>query len=293
MPIQSQAKPLGFTAPLDWPELLAFFRIRAVPGLELVDAHTYSRRFDVGGKSRKISIRCSATESTLEIDGLTPKQATGVYPQIRKLFDLDAEPRTIAAALGKTQALRAALPNLSSIRVPGSWNLFEIGVRAILGQQVTVIGARTLTQRLMKRFGNPPLDTVPTTLGLSHFPKPSQLINAPIVELGMPGKRAEAIRLFARLMAQLPKLPESPTEFTKELLAIPGIGPWTVNYIRMRGLKDPDAFPEGDIALLRAAQHLQIAQTMKELVRVADQWRPYRAYATLALWKVLSKRTKS
>lgn len=284
---------LEFEAPFDWSHLLAFFHTRAVPGLEQVEGASYIRRFDGEGTAKRMSIHCLPDKPSLQIRGIPSKEQPRIYRRVRNLFDLDAKPQAIAATLGKTRALREALPNLTTIRVPGSWDLFEIGVRAILGQQVTVAGARTLTQRLVKQFGHPPLEMAPTEVGLSNFPKPEHLIDAPIVEIGMPGKRAEAIRRYARLMLESPSLNSDPSTFAEQLLSIPGIGPWTVNYIRMRGLKDPDAFPRGDIALLRAAQHLRIADTMKELLNLAEQWRPYRAYATIALWKVLSEQTQA
>ena len=109
----------------------------------------------------------------------------------------------------------------------------------------------------------------------------------------MPSKRAEAIRQFAALMANYgSKIPDL-SEFAAQLLEIPGIGPWTVNYIKMRGLKDPDAFPEGDVALLKAARSLSLANSMKELKQISEHWRPLRAYATIALWKILSNQKKN
>ncbi len=296
MPAPGISKDLSFTPPLDWATLLSFFRTRAVDGLEQVTENCYIRRYDQGDhgdQANRISVHCDTDRSTLTITGLASTQAADIKHRIRNLFDLEANPQAVAQTLRRTRSLEQALPDLDLIRVPGAWDLFEIGVRAILGQQVTVAGARTLSQRLIQRFADPSLTSVPSQLGLTRFPSPDRLAKAPIVEIGMPSRRAEAIQRFARLMSEAPTLHESASDFSKELLAIPGIGPWTVNYIRMRGLKDPDAFPEGDIALLRAAQHLGIAETMKDLQSAAEAWRPYRAYATIALWRVLSNKAKS
>ncbi|MDA7867070.1 hypothetical protein N9B57_03950, partial [Verrucomicrobia bacterium] len=205
---------------------------------------------------------------------------------VRQLFDLDAKPNAFFASLSKTPLLVETVPRLKSIRLPGTWDLFELGIRAILGQQVTVTGAKTLSQRLVNQFGQ---QWKPESSCSHCFPTPEKLATSPVETIGIPLKRADAIRAFSSLMSDTKTEAIEAESFSSCLLKIPGIGPWTVNYIRMRGLKDPDAFPSRDVALLKAARLLGIANSHTELERLAEIWRPYRSYATIALWKVLSK----
>jgi AraC family transcriptional regulator, regulatory protein of adaptative response / DNA-3-methyladenine glycosylase II len=279
---------LRFQEPFDWDGILAFLRYRAVPGLELADHTTYTRSVSLESGSDLISIRKEPTSSALRLSaGSTSTKTTPfLINKIRRLFDLDANPNGFFGSLSKTPALVEAIPELKSIRLPGSWDLFELGIRAILGQQITVAGAKTLSQRLISQFGqqwNP-------DSSCSHcFPTPEKLATSPVEIIGMPLKRADAIRAFSSLMLDTGTEAIEPETFSSSLPRIPGIGPWTVNYIRMRGLKDPDAFPIRDVALLKAARLLGIANSHTELNVLAETWRPYRSYATIALWKTLSK----
>ena len=164
--------------------------------------------------------------------------------------------------------------------MPGAWDGFELAVRAILGQQVTVRGARTLAGRLVEQFGDP----IPLPSGsVTHtFPQAAALGDAAIERIGLPGARAETIRRLAQAVASgdLDLSPAAPLDTTRDRLrAIPGIGDWTVEYVAMRALRDPDAFPAGDLGLRRA---LDVSST--EIERLAVPWRPWRAYAALHLW---------
>jgi AraC family transcriptional regulator of adaptative response / DNA-3-methyladenine glycosylase II len=265
---------LRFQEPFDWDGILAFLRYRAVPGLEMADHSTYTRSVRLESGPDLISIRKDPTNPALclsaQNENTNPSVAT--ITKVRRIFDLDAKPNAFFASLSKTPLLVEAVPKLKSIRLPGTWDLFELGIRAILGQQITVSGARTLSQRLVSQFGQ----QWDSTATCSHcFPTPEKL--------------ADAIRAFSSLMLDTETEAVEPDAFSSCLLKIPGIGPWTVNYIRMRGLKDPDAFPIRDVALLKAAKLLGIANSHTELERLAETWRPYRSYATIALWKVPSK----
>jgi AraC family transcriptional regulator of adaptative response / DNA-3-methyladenine glycosylase II len=167
------------------------------------------------------------------------------------------------------------------LRVPGAWDGFELGIRAILGQQVSVAGASTLTARLAAKFGHP----VPFQVdGLTcTFPTADELADAEL-SIGIPASRADAIREFARAVVSGAVVfdgGQDAATFTGRLCAIRGLGPWTAQYIAMRALSDPDAFPAGDLVLLRATG----MQTTAQLERYAERWRPWRAYAAMQIWQ--------
>ena len=170
-------------------------------------------------------------------------------------------------------------------------------MRAILGQQVTVAAARPLAMRLVERWGTRPgwdgagRDGEAPARHCILFPAADALADAAIEAIGMPRRRAQTIRTLAAAVARGDIRFEAATDWAmlrEALLRIPGIGAWTVGYLQLRALKDPDAFPKGDIALLRAAQRLAIADTPAQLHRAAEAWRPWRAYAVLHLWRSLA-----
>lgn len=234
---------LRYSEPYDWPLVSGWLRARAIEGVESVDGDTYRR----GG----VIVRHDAEQQAVS----APRHAAA---HARRLFDLDADPQAIRATLRKDAMLARLLRRRPGVRVPGAWDPFELAVRAIVGQQVSVAAARTLLGRIASTHGFSPERLAETTLG------------------GMPRKRAETIRLLARAVVQDGGLPA-------RLIAIPGIGPWTAGYIAMR-LGDGDAFPAGDLILRRNAGNL----TERELARRAEAWRPFRAYGAMLLWTTAS-----
>jgi AraC family transcriptional regulator of adaptative response / DNA-3-methyladenine glycosylase II len=200
------------------------------------------------------------------------------------MFDLGADPAVITEQLRADPLLRKSLARHPGIRTPGAWNGFELAVRAILGQQVSVRAATTLSGRLASMFGVP----VGAGVGLERlFPTPAQLANAPIERAGVMTARAETIRSLARrIMNRTIELDGcvDGRVTTCALRAVPGIGDWTAEYIAMRALGEPDAFPSGDLGLRRAAG----ARSARELERLSEAWRPWRAYAVMLLWQQLS-----
>jgi AraC family transcriptional regulator of adaptative response / DNA-3-methyladenine glycosylase II len=191
------------------------------------------------------------------------------------MLDLDADPAAVAAVLAGDPALAPLIEARPGLRVPGAWDGFELAVRAILGQQVSVRGATTLTGRLAERYGKSLAE--PEAGLLSVFPRPEALADAQVEAIGMPAARAETIRRLARAVAsdRLSLSPTAPFAETRAcLLEIPGIGPWTAEYVAMRALRDPDAFPASDLWLRRAGA----------TERRAESWRPWRAYAAVHLW---------
>lgn len=224
--------------PFDWDSLLAWLAVRAIPGIERVEGGVYER-----GAVR-----------AWHHDGVV--HAIGDAARVRRLFDLDADPAAIAKTLARDRMLAPLLRRKPGIRVPGAWDPFELAIRAIVGQQVSVAGARTVLGRI----------------AATHGLTPEALSEADVQ--GMPRKRAETIRVLARAVASKQLDLER-----DDLTQLPGIGPWTAEYIAMR-LGNADAFPAGDLILRRNAGDL----TERELRNRAERWRPYRAYAALLLW---------
>jgi 3-methyladenine DNA glycosylase/8-oxoguanine DNA glycosylase len=203
------------------------------------------------------------------------------------MFDLDSDPMLINAHFAHDKSLKSLVADRPGLRVPGAWDGFELGVRAILGQQVSVAAATTLAGRLVQALGHRVAGAVN---GLSHaFPLPQEIARWRAPQIGIPGKRAEAIRAFASAVASGGisfDAALNADELRQRLREIPGVGEWTAEYIAMRGLGDPDAFPASDLGLLRASN----ANTARELMNRAEAWRPWRAYAALHLWTGLLHR---
>ncbi len=210
--------------------------------------------------------------------------------RVRRIFDLDADPLVVHGALAGSSEIRRHLEARPGLRVPGTWDPFELGVRAILGQQVSVRGASTLAARLVRAFGKP---IAGAPAGLTHlFPSPAVLANADVGSLGLPRARADAIRGFADAIARGTTVLDGALgldDSVARLSALRGIGSWTAQYIAMRALGEPDAFPAGDLALRKALARDQKPIRPAEAERWAESFRPWRSYAAMALWQSLAK----
>jgi len=197
------------------------------------------------------------------------------------MFDLNADWSVIARTLRVDPALALAVDAEPGLRVPGGWNGFELTVRAILGQQVSVKGATTLAGRIAEAFGR----RFSPAEGLTHlFPTPEVLADADLRRIGLTSARAQTVRAFARAVCERRISFEGVADFDtlrERLCEVPGIGKWTAEYVAMRALCDPDAFPAGDLHLRRKTG----AHTERELERRSESWRPWRAYATMLLWQ--------
>jgi AraC family transcriptional regulator of adaptative response / DNA-3-methyladenine glycosylase II len=211
--------------------------------------------------------------------------------RVQRLFDLKAVPEAIAGHLGADPALAEALQHAPGLRLPGAWDGFELAVRAILGQQISVKAATSLSGRVAQAYGEP---LCAETSDLRYlFPTPDRLAEAPLTGLGLMPKRAETIRALARAIVQGELALHTAAnldEAVAQLVAIPGIGAWTAHYIAMRALGEPDAFPAGDLILRRAATLVpEPPLTEVQLRQRAEAWRPWRAYAAMLLWSTYKK----
>jgi AraC family transcriptional regulator, regulatory protein of adaptative response / DNA-3-methyladenine glycosylase II len=273
---------LRYRPPLDWNALVGFLATRAIPGVEWVENGTYRRSILVADTPGTIDLSHSASDVILEIDHARPECLLGIVSRVRRLFDLDADPVAIASGLSSDALLRPLLKARPGLRVPGTWDGFELGIRAILGQQISVRGASTLAGRLVHRYGRR-LEIA--RAGVTHlFPSAEDLAGADLASIGLPQKRAEALSAFSAAVASGQLVLEgsaAPEQTRERLRSIAGIGAWTAGYVAMRALGDPDAFPAADLVLLRAAR----ARTARELLGFAERWRPWRAYAALHLWQ--------
>jgi AraC family transcriptional regulator of adaptative response / DNA-3-methyladenine glycosylase II len=278
---------LSYRPPYDWPAVLAFLSARATPGVECVRGGTYSRTITVDGRDGIISVAPATSRSALilEVQFGDARRLLSIVERVRRVFDLGADPILIGECLGADRWLRRSLARHPGIRTPGAWDGFELAVRAVLGQQVTVRAATTVAGRLAERFGSPlgnPEGLPPQLLRL--FPTPSQLADAEIESIGVVRSRAHAIRTLARTVSSgaIRFGPSADAaEAVTALTAIPGIGNWTAQYIAMRAFGEPDAFPSGDVVLRRMAGNC----STRELDRRSEAWRPWRAYAVMLLWQ--------
>ncbi|SDH80739.1 Ada metal-binding domain-containing protein [Nonomuraea jiangxiensis] len=252
--------------PYDVEGVFAFLTSRAIPGLETADLNSYARAVPGG----TITLTPRRDHIALDVAVADTRQLARVVARCRRLLDLDADPEAISGVLGRTSLgpLVSARPGL---RVPGTFDGFELAVRAVVGQQISVAGARTLLGRIVARAAAPG--------GL--FPTPEHLLETDLTGLGLTNRRIDTLkRLATVLVEERVDLDggQDPAEAVAGLLEVPGIGPWTTGYIALRALRDPDAWPVGDLGLKRSMSALGIPDEHIE------RWRPWRAYAALHLW---------
>lgn len=288
---------LGYRTPYDFAALLAFLRGRALPGVEAVDEASYSRVFGDPAAPSWLRVSVGARDEhalRLEVHGVPPGELLAVVTRLRRMFDLDAAPQAIAAAFRRDAVLGPLVRKHPGQRLPGGWDGFEIAVRAILGQQVSVAAARTLAARVVERFGTPVAGAPPGLAKL--FPDAAQLVEADLGALGITTARAATIRGVAQALldGRIDFRPEQPLDaFAERWVALPGIGAWTAHYMAMRGLSHPDAFPAADLILRRAAAPGGDALSTRAMEQRAEAWRPWRAYAVMHLWRSVAVAPKT
>ena len=281
---------LPFAPPYDWAAMSSFLKSRAIPGVECVDASGHYHRLILTGGVRGticVSPEPDTTTLRLSISGAMAAHHHAIVNRVRDIFDLAADPQAIAGVLGRDPDLGPLLHIRPGLRVPGAWDGFELAIRAILGQQITVAAATRLAGKLVARFGVP-LDN-PWCPFLTHaFPSPDIIAESDLSVLGMPASRARALSALATVARAEPDLfaiGSALETSIARLKTVKGIGDWTAQYIAMRALRQSDAFPAADIGLMRALSDAKgIRPTPTELLARAESWRPWRAYAALHLW---------
>ena len=296
---------LGYRVPYDWTGTLGYLRARATPGVEAVTGEgggRYWRTLRAGGCRGCIAVSPGPRPDALRLElaaELLPAAAI-VGARMRRLFDLDADPAAVAGHLRADSLLAPLVARRPGLRLPGAADGFELALRAVLGQQVTVRGASTLAGRLVRLVAEP-MDDGPALAGaypapLTHFAVTAERLAdasvASLARIGLPRARAGCVLALARAAAEgaLPELTGGPTagdpgEFVRRLTGLPGIGPWTAAYVAMRALPWPDAFPEHDLGLRKAMGRLSPAGLRAR----AEPWRPWRAYAAQHLWASLGR----
>jgi AraC family transcriptional regulator of adaptative response / DNA-3-methyladenine glycosylase II len=282
---------LRYRPPYDWPAMLNFLRARAITGVESVQGDVYRRTIGLDGQQGTVTVRPAAGPAGINALNATvrfPKLSAlpQIIARLRRVFDLAADPDAIALQLVKDPTLAPLVAARPGLRVPGAWDGFELAVRAVLGQQITVPGAIRLAGTLVARFGEKLRDP---DRALTHvFPEPAVFADIDPASMGMPRSRGVALLAVAAAVVADPHIFAAGRGLegaVAQLRALPGIGEWTAQYIAMRQLREPDAFPAADIGLMRAmADSEGLRPTASALLARAETWRPWRAYAAQHLW---------
>jgi len=275
---------------LDSEPTVAFLAPRAIPGVEVVEDGSW-RRVAWTAAGPVVVEAAAAGNDALRVTVRPPLagSVSGLVARVARVFDLDADAAGIASTLRRDPWLRARLA-AGGVRVPGAWDSFEMGVRAIVGQQISVAAARTVLGRLVAACGEPVARPEP---GLTHcFPTPAALAAADLRGAGLTRARTESLCAFAAAIAErrldlgaAPPLDET----ISRLVALPGIGDWTAHEIALRGLGEPDAFPAGDLVLRRQLANGDRVPGEREVRERAERWRPWRGYAAVAIWMAAAR----
>jgi AraC family transcriptional regulator of adaptative response / DNA-3-methyladenine glycosylase II len=282
---------LAYRPPYDFDAMLEFLAARAIPGVEKVEDGRYARTIAIGDAHGVLTVeRGAANRLAVGVRFPRLEALASIIARVRRVFDLSADPQVIGAHLSQDALLAPLVAARPGLRVPGGWDGFELAVRALLGQQITVQAASRLAGKLVRAFGTPIADELAATVeGLTHvFPRPERLGAADIGALGMPRSRALALSSLAQAVTADPAIfgpSRGLDEAIAKLRSLSGIGEWTAQYIAMRELREPDAFPAADIGLMRALTGADGRRpSPAELLARAESWRPWRAYAALQLW---------
>jgi AraC family transcriptional regulator, regulatory protein of adaptative response / DNA-3-methyladenine glycosylase II len=279
---------LSYRPPFDWRRMLDFFRSRAIPGVEWVDDRAYHRTIRLNETIGTISVTHAAKDNALQLTTALSdsRDLMALVERVRRMFDLDANMAAIHDVLTADPALKKMVGKQPGLRLPGAWDSFEVAVRAVVGQQISVKGACTVVGRIAAK-GGPPFEAAGDPQLTHFFPTPYELSLCELEGIGMPVKRIETIKALARAVAgeEFSLVVNGPIdEFIAQLTRIPGIGDWTAHYIAMRALGEPDAFPAADLGILKALQQGDTRPTPKQILKRAENWRPWRAYAAMYLW---------
>jgi len=281
---------LRYRPPYDWNTILDFLRARAIPGMEQVTDESYSRVVQIDGRTGTVTIDHRPAMGSLRARIHFPalQALPAIVRRIRRVFDLDADVTAIGAHLAQDPLLAPLIAARPGLRVPGGWDGFELAIRAILGQQVTIQAARGLATQLIAICGERLADGTGTGDLNRAFPSPEAVLAADLSSLGMPGARRQTLIAMAEAAAADADLfhpKDSIEETVARLCAIRGIGAWSGHYIALRVIRESDAFPASDVGILRGATPPGgMRPTPQALLAMSARWRPWRAYAAQHLW---------
>ena len=271
---------LPVQTPFDWESLLTFLRLRATPGVEVVTDSVYTRTIFDGSRSQTLSVTYDPAKSNLQIAFSGDEEERGrVESRVKQIFKSDVNTAAIEKFLGRNPWLSAFVARQPGLRVPGGWSAFEIAVRAILGQQVSVPAATTLMGRLVRLAGTRLTDAE------WLFPTPQQVLQSTLSGMGVPGSRLETVKSLAAFFAENGDTCLAGSDVKDRLLALKGIGKWTAGYILMRTGDTHDHWPEGDLVLRKALSKSATLITLPQLEQTFSQWSPYRSFATIHIWR--------
>jgi AraC family transcriptional regulator, regulatory protein of adaptative response / DNA-3-methyladenine glycosylase II len=288
---------MSYQPPYDWEAMLAYLRARAIEGMEVVENGIYQRIVSHEGEHGVVAVAHAPDRNALIATIRVPcvRALHTMVTHVRHLFDVGADVSTITSHLAKDKTLAPLIAARPGLRTPGCWDGFELAVRAVLGQQITVEAARQLGSKLVLLCGDPVRHAANPRLART-FPSARCLATADLSTIGMPASRKATLKALAQAAVANPRLFEpgsasspgsigSIEESIAQLRAIRGIGEWTAQYIVLRALREPDAFPATDIGILRGAASLDgVLPTAPQLIQRAEAWRPWRAYAAQYLW---------
>ncbi|MBV8308441.1 MAG: DNA-3-methyladenine glycosylase 2 family protein [Gammaproteobacteria bacterium] len=278
---------LAYRPPYDWEQLRDFLAVRALPGIERVDARGYARTVACAGSHALICVAPTREAHALElrVAGAPPGALMQLAGAARRMFDLSADPQRIGRELAADGLVAPLLRSRPGTRIAGAWDPFECAVRAVLGQQVSVSAGRAFALRMVERLGVRIRDGAE---GLTHlFPDAAAIAAAPLDSFGVTRSRAATLRALARaVLERRVDFDAAPEGVVAALLALPGIGPWTAQYVALRALGEPDSLPAGDLVLRRMAARAAPLLSARELEERAHPWRPWRGYAVMHLWRV-------
>ena len=290
-PCSSVTLLLSYRPPFDWPLMLSFFKSRQITGMELIDGKQYQRNIRIDHCIGWIKVSHHAKKSALVLETKLSdyRYLNQVISRVRKMFDLDADMQLIHQVLSSNPQLSKQITLTPGLRLPGSWDIFEFSIRAILGQQVSVKAATTFARRIAEKYGAMD-DELPDDIN-QLFPTIEQLTDVDFADIGLTLSRIQTLNNWINYLNSQPQCLTSYKTLPaleQELNNIKGIGPWTVNYLAMRGLSEPDAFPSADLGVIKALTIAGIKPKQKDILQLAENWRPWRAYATIYLWQSLS-----
>jgi AraC family transcriptional regulator, regulatory protein of adaptative response / DNA-3-methyladenine glycosylase II len=282
---------ISYRPPYDWEHILSHLQARAIDGVEQIISETYRRTFSFEGNAGTVDVSNDPVRRGLNAKIRFPSVCAlaPVLLRLRRLFDVYADTSAIENHLSNDKQLAKLIEKRPGLRVPGAWDGFELAVRAVLGQQITVRSAQQLAGKLVRlcHGSSENLQGIPLNY---VFPSPSQLASADLSEIGMPDNRRNTLKSLAAAVVADPaffEATESLDIIVRKLRSVPGIGEWTAQYIALRAFRATDAFPATDVVILRGAKELGgIAISPDELVQGAEPWRPWRAYAAQHLWVV-------